>query len=280
MLGRDHALLGAVGYLAVAPLVLNNPSWETLGIGCVTSAAFALVPDIDEPGSTVSRKLGPLSRGVSKMTNRFAGGHRQATHAPFFVLCIAIGAFFAAQSAMALAIIVALSFLLVFRMLLPKALKYARVAGLSMLGLTAASAFYVYHHYTALTSGLNASGISSVWTVAGWFILATAGGCIWHMVGDSLTVEGIQWLRVPFVRASRKRYSLPLVGHCGSERETFVGCCLMLALIYLVFHFVGVPAYHAFNPHSIHFHTPHINLPGLPHPTIPPSITNHIPKSG
>jgi hypothetical protein len=70
MLGRDHALLGGVGFLVVAPLVLHSPTWQELGVGCVTSAAFALLPDIDEPGSTVSRKLGLISRSVSEVTNK------------------------------------------------------------------------------------------------------------------------------------------------------------------------------------------------------------------
>jgi membrane-bound metal-dependent hydrolase YbcI (DUF457 family) len=88
MLGRDHALMGGLGFLTIAPIVLHDPTWQVLGVGTVTSAAFALLPDIDEPGSTVSRKLGPISRGFSEMTRSLAGGHRQATHSLFFVAVV------------------------------------------------------------------------------------------------------------------------------------------------------------------------------------------------
>ena len=54
MLGRDHALVGAVGFLALAPVLHHSlPDLPTapipLGIGGVVSAAFALLPDLDEP---------------------------------------------------------------------------------------------------------------------------------------------------------------------------------------------------------------------------------------
>jgi hypothetical protein len=44
MLSRDHALMGGLGFLIVAPIVLHDPTWQILGVGTVTSAAFALLP--------------------------------------------------------------------------------------------------------------------------------------------------------------------------------------------------------------------------------------------
>ncbi|EQD69501.1 membrane-bound metal-dependent hydrolase, partial [mine drainage metagenome] len=145
MLGRDHALLGGLGYLAVAPMILHSPTWPNLGVGCVTSAAFALLPDIDEPGSTVSRKLGPISRTVSHVTNAVAGGHRQATHSLLFAALVGIATWFALFSPTAIAIIVAASFLLVFRMLLPAILRHVPFIGLAGLLLTGGSAYWAYH---------------------------------------------------------------------------------------------------------------------------------------
>ncbi len=89
MLGRDHALLGALGYLVVAPMVLHDPSWQALGVGSVTSGAFALLPDLDEPGSTVSSKLGFISRMVSQVPRRVGGGHREGPHSLLFVALVA-----------------------------------------------------------------------------------------------------------------------------------------------------------------------------------------------
>ncbi|MHB8318136.1 MAG: metal-dependent hydrolase [Acidimicrobiales bacterium] len=261
MLGRDHALLGGVGYLVAAPLVFSHLTPEELGVGCLTSAAFALLPDIDEPGSSVSRKLGPISKSVSEVTNRVAGGHRQGTHSLLFIALVGIGAWFAYQHRLALTIIVALSSLFVFRMLLPKVIKYARMAGVAMLAVTALTAWWVWNVHV---------------TGDGWFILAAAGGCMWHLVGDTLTVEGVPYLWLPGVRKLQHiRLSVPLVGHCGSARETLVGCVLSLVLIWMAATLVVVPISHSVNWASL-AHVPHIQLPGLPHvhvPKIPKSVT-------
>ncbi|MDA8315920.1 MAG: metal-dependent hydrolase [Actinomycetota bacterium] len=245
MLGRDHALTGAVSFLALAP-ILHGALREfptapvPLGIGGVVSAAFALLPDLDEPGSTVSRKLGPLSRAVAKVTNTVAGGHRQATHSILF----AVGVFFLARLAaprpLAEAIIVGCSFLLVFRMLLPKALRYAGLVTPLMLALTGAASWWAFH-----------AG------VAPWLAWAAAGGVLWHLVGDSLTVEGVPWCWVPFVRPlQRLRLALPFVGHTGSARETAIGSLLCLGVLYCATAGVVIPL--------LHTHFPTIQLPRLP----------------
>lgn len=256
MLGRDHALVGGVGYLVVAPMLISHPTWQILGIGCVTSAAFALLPDIDEPGSTVSRKLGPISRGVSEFTNKVAGGHRQATHSLMFAALVAVGAGFAAQYRLAMAIVVAASFLLVFRMLLPRMLRYSKLTSIGMVLLGGGSAWWVWSEYHQAL-GVGVGGL----TVSAWFILATGGGCVWHLIGDTLTVEGVPWLWVPGIHPLQKiRLAVPLVGHCGSARETLVGCCLVVVLVWMVVEMVVVPGMHQFHP-------PNVNLPSvhLPH---------------
>jgi len=256
MLGRDHALVGGVGYLAVAPVLLGHEAtWQVLGVGCVTSAAFALLPDIDEPGSTVSRKLGPLSRGVAEFTNKVAGGHRQATHSLLFAGLVGVGAYFAAQHRLAAAIVVAASFLLVFRMLLPRMIRYARTVSLAMLVLGGSAAWWIFHDYAQAFG----AGGHVAWH---WFVLATAGGCIWHLVGDSLTVEGVPYLWLPGIKPLQKiRVAVPLVGHCGSARESLVGVCLVAALILMAAVLVIVPGAHAVGQ----WHWPGVHLPSMPH---------------
>lgn len=262
MLGRDHALLGGVGYLAIAPMVFPHLSPEELGVGCLTSAAFALLPDIDEPGSTVSRKLGPISRAVSEVTNKVAGGHRQATHSLLFVALVGVGAWFAYHHRPALTVIVALSSLLVFRMLLPKVIKYARLAGFSMLAVTALAGWWVWH------ARLGSDG---------WFVFATAGGCLWHMVGDSLTVEGVPYFWLPGIKKLQSvRLAIPLVGHCGSARETAVGWMLSIVLVWMAAVLVVLPISHSVDWSTL-VHVPHIQLPGLPHPSVPHIAVPKIP---
>ena len=88
MLGRDHALLGAVLGVGLAEPVArlahaHLPPGQVAAAGAIC-AGSALLPDIDEPGSTVSRRLGPVSEEVAALTNKLAGGHRQATHSLWF----------------------------------------------------------------------------------------------------------------------------------------------------------------------------------------------------
>ena len=60
MLGHDHALTGAVAFTAVAPLLhVTGPG---LLAGLVLTAGAGVLPDIDEPGSTIARSYGSSPR--------------------------------------------------------------------------------------------------------------------------------------------------------------------------------------------------------------------------
>jgi membrane-bound metal-dependent hydrolase YbcI (DUF457 family) len=278
MLGRDHALLGGLGFLVVAPMILHNPSWQELGVGCVTSAAFALLPDLDEPGSTVSRKLGPLSRSVSRVTNVVASGHRQATHSLFFVALVLVATRLALLSSITVAIVVTASFLLVFRMLLPRALRYVSLVGVGTLVLTAGSAYWAYHLASA-TAGVAAPS-------ADWLLLATAGGCAWHLVGDAMTVEGIPLFFVPGVESFKHfRIAIPIVGHTGSARESLLGSIMGVALLWMAYVLILTPARHSLVttswqfPNLNPFAYIHVHLPNIAH--LVQQIKSHVtpPKS-
>jgi membrane-bound metal-dependent hydrolase YbcI (DUF457 family) len=235
VLGRDHALLGAVGWVGLAPLVAPQFAHTTLspaeiGIGGVVSAAFALVPDIDEPGSTVSRKLGPISEAVSHLTKALAGGHRKATHSLLFVGAVGVATVIAAHYMIAPAVIVGLSFLLVFRMLVPRMFRFLPLVSLGMVGLAGLSAWWIFRH-----SGME-----------GWLPYACAGGILWHMIGDTLTVEGVPYFWLPGVkRLQDARIAVPLVGHCGSVRETFLGWVMGLGLLWMSAILVLLPLVHS-----------------------------------
>lgn len=100
MLGRSHALSGAVGWLAGCAALAelgHRPAWSTVVVGAAVSTGFALAPDADHPGSTVARTLGPVTRllstgiaGAASALRRSScahcaagpnrGGHRALTH--------------------------------------------------------------------------------------------------------------------------------------------------------------------------------------------------------
>ena len=72
-MGQTHAVAGACA--AAAVLAALHPPLAAHAVGLAAGAAAALLPDVDEPGSTVSRKLivvGPAVAGALR--------HRTATH--------------------------------------------------------------------------------------------------------------------------------------------------------------------------------------------------------
>jgi len=222
MLGRDHALLGAAGYLAAAPTVYQHFGMHVgpaeLAVGALTCSGFALLPDIDEPSSTVSRKLGPISRAVSTFTKTVAGGHRQATHSLAFAALVGAGCWWALSWRPAAAIIVVAATLLVARLIVP--LGFGRLFIVSW-GLAAAAGWWMWHGQDSRA----------------WLPYVAAAGVLAHLVGDMLTQEG-----VPPLWPIPLRVAVPLVGHTSSMRETLLGSALSIALVVLTWMRVLSPA--------------------------------------
>lgn len=72
MMGASHGLSGVAGWTglcAAASLAGYEPAWSTVVVGAGVSAGFALLPDLDHPGSTISTALGPLTRAVSRVVS-------------------------------------------------------------------------------------------------------------------------------------------------------------------------------------------------------------------
>jgi membrane-bound metal-dependent hydrolase YbcI (DUF457 family) len=83
-MGRTHALSAAVAWLAMAPVVVNDPTEMVVGTGIAYVAAF--LPDVDTPSSTAAKALGPLGTVLAKVL-----AHRGASH--WLLTWIAVGAF-------------------------------------------------------------------------------------------------------------------------------------------------------------------------------------------
>lgn len=90
MLGRDHALSGAVAFAAVAPLV--HVSGMHLATGVALTAGAGVLPDIDEPGSTIARTFGFFTGAFSWLVHKLSGGHRKGTHSLIGVALMTAGA--------------------------------------------------------------------------------------------------------------------------------------------------------------------------------------------
>lgn len=78
MMGPAHALSGACAF-SLAALPANLPA-DQYAIGVVVCAGAAVLPDIDHPGSGVSRTFWHLTRGFAWAVSKVSGGHRNGTH--------------------------------------------------------------------------------------------------------------------------------------------------------------------------------------------------------
>jgi membrane-bound metal-dependent hydrolase YbcI (DUF457 family) len=90
MLGRDHALSGAVAFAVVAPL-LHVPI-AVMPAGVVLGAGAGVLPDIDHPDSTIASSFGFVTEGFAKITDVLSGGHRHGTHSLLGIAAFTAGA--------------------------------------------------------------------------------------------------------------------------------------------------------------------------------------------
>ncbi|WP_328998928.1 metal-dependent hydrolase [Kribbella sp. NBC_00709] len=199
MMGRSHALSGWCAGLAVAPLVGLTSVAEVVPFAAAT-AGYALLPDLDHPGASASRLLGPVTRLVSGAVRAFSGvlynltkgprdeestgKHRHATHT--LVAAVLLG-FLAASlgdrgkwAVLGVAVtglVLAADALGDWIVLAVLAAAGWSVVGAALPGTSAAD---------AVQAGLTQIG--------GWIGAAVAVGMFVHCLGDSLTRSGCPWL--------------------------------------------------------------------------------------
>lgn len=225
MMARQHVASGYAGYMTVvSTLGGTNPLWPnaphvawleaaaqpiSLLLASVVAGAFAIWPDIDHPGSTVSKKLGVIGSILSPLVRILAFGHRGVTHSWIFVALNGIGIFFLSQTLVGIfgsiaarvlvGVLLALSALLITRLMLPGN------AGKGNAGALVAAALVAL---VALHPG--ATDIS-------WLPSAVAGGVFLHIVGDTITTGGTKFfLPIPV------KIAVPLVGNTNSWIERLI----------------------------------------------------------
>src|SRR5215217_8892018 len=175
MLGHSHALSGLAAGAAALPWApvhgtVAQVSWVAAAGG------FAMLPDLDHSGSTVSDMWGPLTDVPSGAIGRLAQGHRWGTHDAvlgplvFGALAVAAaGAFWSSLLLLAVAIGLAL-----------RALNFAipgRVENtvIGNLVLSWGGAWLLLAHSPS----------------PAWLPWAVMLGVLTHVVGDLLTCEGV-----------------------------------------------------------------------------------------
>jgi membrane-bound metal-dependent hydrolase YbcI (DUF457 family) len=199
-MGRSHALSGWCAGLAVAPLVGLTSVAEVVPFAAAT-AGYALLPDLDHPGASASRLLGPLTGFVASVIRAFSsllykltkgprdedstGQHRHFSHT--VVAAVLLG--FATSSAGA-----AGGWRTVLAIALLGLILAADVLGdWVLLVVIAAGGWTIIGGWLPGTSAVEAlrGGLDGI---GSWIGVAVALGMFVHCLGDSLTRSGCPWL--------------------------------------------------------------------------------------
>ena len=191
MLGRDHALSGALAFAALAPALDAHEAF--LAVGLVLTAGAGVLPDIDHPDSTISRSFGFLTESFAWLVDKLSGGHRHGTHSMLGVIAFTAAAYAAGRYQLteprAVTSHIAFSWhivpaALILALLYSAALRALRIGGHfgDLLGIGSALA--------TVFTGADLTQLA----VASWHVpmlaLATALGCAAHIAGDELTHGG------------------------------------------------------------------------------------------
>jgi len=209
MMGRSHAASGAVVGLALAPVLGLGTLVEAIPFAVVVSG-YSIFPDLDCGGATASRLLGPVTRLMSWVVQKFsgavyritrtdhssdsAGTHRHLTHTLLFAVGLGMLAW-----ATSLASPWVVAAWLVFGVL---------SAGAALSGLAAFVAAAA-----AVVPLLSSGSVEAVFAdMQPWTGIAVGVGCLVHLVGDGITVSGIPALW-PLPVGGRTWHDLHLLPH-------------------------------------------------------------------
>ncbi|MGY1707869.1 metal-dependent hydrolase [Geodermatophilus sp. SYSU D00697] len=175
MLGHSHALSGLAAGAATLPWApVEGPVAQVAWIAA--AGGFAMLPDLDHSGSTVSDMWGPITDVPSGAIGRLAQGHRWGTHdavlAPLAFGALALAAanaFWSSLLLIALAIGLALRAL---HFVIPGRTENTVVGNLV---LSWAGAWLLLEHMPQ----------------PAWLPYAVALGVLTHIAGDALTKQGV-----------------------------------------------------------------------------------------
>ena len=191
MMGRDHALTGAVAFAALAPLLDARDAF--LAAGVVLTAGAGVLPDIDHPDSTISRSFCFLTEWFAWLVDRLSGGHGHGTHSLLGIIVFTAASYGAGLYQLSEPKSVTRDVMFSWH-IVPAALI------LALLYSAALRALHIGGHFGDLL-GIGAA-LATIFTgadltrlsVASWHVpmlaLVTALGCAAHIAGDELTHGG------------------------------------------------------------------------------------------
>ena len=187
MLGHSHALSGLATGAATLPWVpVDGTVAQIAWVSAV--GGFAMLPDLDQQGSTISRMWGPVTDVPSGLVNAVARGHRWGTHdAVLGPLVFGLLAYAAAWNHWSSLLLLALAIGLALRALHIVIPGRAEDTVIGNLVLSWGGAWLLLAHTPAPE----------------WLPLAVVLGVLTHIAGDGLTKEGVPVPLFWLVRRSR-----------------------------------------------------------------------------
>ena len=203
MLGHSHALSGLATGAATLPWV---PVHGTVAQIAWVSAVggFAMLPDLDQQGSTISRMWGPFTDLPSGVINAVARGHRWGTHdAVLGPAAFGLLAYAAAWASWSSLLLLALAIGLALRALHVVIPGRAENTVIGNLVLSWGGAWLLLTHSPS----------------PGWLPLAVVAGVLTHIAGDALTKEGVP---VPLFWLLRRSRIAPVHLRTGATVEKLV----------------------------------------------------------
>lgn len=215
-MGHSHALSGlAVGAATLpwAPVAGAVP--QVAWVAAV--GGFAMLPDLDQAGSTAGRMWGPISDIPAGLVGRVARGHRWGTHdAVLGAGAFGLLAFLAARTTWSTLTLLAVAIGLALHALnfvIPGRLENTIIGNLV---LSWGGAWLLMTHVPGQL----------------WLPYAVIVGCWTHIAGDLLTCEGVPVPLVWVVHRCRVKVT-PLRTGTSIERLVLAPAFLLTALVFL-----------------------------------------------
>jgi uncharacterized metal-binding protein len=217
VLGHSHALSGLATGAATLPWApVHGAVAQVAWVSAV--GGFAMLPDLDQQGSTISRMWGPLTDVPSGLVNAIARGHRWGTHdAVLGPLAFGLLTYAAAwnrwSSLLALALAIGLA-LRALHVVIPGRAENTIIGNLV---LSWGGAWLLLAHSPSPV----------------WLPLAVVVGVLTHIAGDGLTKEGVP---VPLFWLLRRSRIHPVHLHTGAfvERAVLVPLFVLATVAFLL----------------------------------------------
>jgi hypothetical protein len=209
VLGHSHALSGLAAGAATLPWVpVESTVAQVAWVAAV--GGFAMLPDLDQEGTTIARMWGPVTDVPAKVVGVVARGHRWGTHdAVLGPLALGLLAYAASGAYWSSLLLLALAAGLALRALHFVIPGRAENTVLGNLVLSWGGAWLLLEHIPS----------------PGWLPLAVVLGTLAHIAGDFLTKEGVP---VPLFWLLRRSRLAPVHLHTGTTLEKAVLAPLFL----------------------------------------------------